>query len=152
VPRARGQRGQQRRSSGVRRDASPCWRPLIPALTPFLADPTFCPLAAKAILRAGPGGVSLGTLAGHLVTAAGADGGRCHEHALDLLREVQGLDPEVVSPAMLRRLRDVAERRARVIRSDLADNVIRQDEAFRARIHDFLGAASGIPLAPRPVV
>ena len=86
------------------------------------------------------------------MTAAGADGGRRHEHALDLLREVQGLDPEVVSPAMLRRLRDVAERRARVIRSDLADNVIRQDEAFRALIHDFLGAALGIPLAPRPVV
>jgi HEAT repeats len=123
------------------RDLGPAARPLIPALTPFLADPAFCPPAAEAILRAGLGGVSLRTLAGHLVTAAGADGGRRHEHALDLLREIQGLDPEAVSPAMLRQLSDVAERPARVIRSGLADNVIRQDEALRALIRDFLGAA-----------
>ena len=123
------------------RDLGPAARPLIPVLTPFLADPTFCPLAADAILRAGLGGVSLGTLAGHLVTAAGADGRR-HEQALDLLREIQGLDQEAVSPAMLRQLRDVAERPARVIRSGNADNVIRQDEALRALIRDFLGARS----------
>jgi hypothetical protein len=71
------------------------------------------------------------------VSAAGADGGRRQAHALDLLREIQCLDPEAVSPAMLRQLRDVAERPARVIRSGLADNVITQDEALR----DFLGAA-----------
>jgi hypothetical protein len=41
---------------------------------------------------------------------------------------------------MLGQLRDVAERPARVIRSGLADNVIRQDEALRALIRDFLGA------------
>ena len=123
------------------RDLGPAARPLIPVLTPFLADHAYCPLAAEAILRAGLGGVSLGTLAGHLVTAAGADGGRGHTHALDLLREIQGLDPEAVSPAMLRQLRDVAERPARVIRSGLADNVIRQDEELRALIRDFLGAA-----------
>ena len=131
------------------RDLGPAARPLIPVLTPFLADPAFCPLAAETILRAGLGGVSLGTLAGHLVTAAGADGGRRHEHALDLLREIQRLDPEAVSPAMLRQLRDVAERPARVIRSGLADNVIRQDEALRALIRDFLGAAGAPPDASR---
>lgn len=116
-------------------------QPLIPALPPFLADPAFCALAAEVILRAGQGGVSLGTLAGHLVTATRADGGRRHEHALDLLREIQSLDPEAVSPAMLRQLRDVAERPVRVIRSGLADNVIRQDEALRALIRDFLAVA-----------
>jgi hypothetical protein len=124
------------------RDLGPAARPLIPALTPFLADPAFCPPAAEAILRAGLGGVSLGTLADHLVSAAGADGGRRQAPALDLLREIQGLDPEAVSPAMLRQLRDVAERPARVIRSGLADNVMRQDEALRALIRDFLGAAA----------
>jgi hypothetical protein len=124
------------------RDLGPAARPLIPVLTPFLADPTYCPLAAEAILRAGLGGVSLGTLAGHLVTAVGGDGGRGHKHALDLLREIQGLDQEAVSPAMLRQLRDVAERPARVIRSGLADNVIRQDEELRALIRDFIGAGS----------
>jgi hypothetical protein len=41
---------------------------------------------------------------------------------------------------MLGQLRDVAERPARVIRSGLADNVIRQDEALRALIRDFLRA------------
>jgi hypothetical protein len=131
------------------RDLGPAARPLIPVLTPFLADPAFCPPTVEAILRAGLGGVSLGTLAGHLVTAAGADGGRHHEHALDLLREIQGIDPEAVSPAMLRQLRDVAERPARVIRSGLADNVIRQDEALRALIRDFLGAAGAPADAPR---
>jgi hypothetical protein len=75
------------------------------------------------------------------VTAAGADGGRRHEHALDLLREIRSRDPEAVSPAMLGRLRDVAERPARIIRSGLADNIIRQDEALRALVRDFLGAA-----------
>jgi len=75
------------------------------------------------------------------VTAAGADGRR-HEHALDLLREIQGLDQEAVSPAMLEQLRDVAERPARVINSGNADNIIRQDEALRALIRDFLGAAA----------
>lgn len=123
------------------RDLGSAARPLIPALTPFLADPAFCPPAAEAILRAGLGGVSLATLAGHLVTAAGADGGRRHEHALDLLREIRSLDQQAVSPAMLGQLRDLAERPARVIRSGLADNVIRQDEALRALIRDFLGAA-----------
>jgi hypothetical protein len=123
------------------RDLGPAARPLIPVLTPFLADPACCPLAADAILRAGLGGVSQGTLAGHLVTAAGADGRR-HEHALDLLREIQGLDQEAVSPAMLEQLRDVAERPARVINSGNADNIIRQDEALRALIRDFLGAAA----------
>ena len=122
------------------RDLGPAARPLIPVLTPFLADPAYCPLAAEAILRAGLGGVSLGTLAGHLVTAAGADGRR-HEHALDLLREIQGLDREAVSPTMLEQLRDVAERPARVINSGNADNIIRQDEALRALIRDFVGAA-----------
>jgi hypothetical protein len=39
------------------------------------------------------------------------------------------------------RHRGVAERTARVIRSGLADNVIRQDEALRALICDFLAAA-----------
>jgi hypothetical protein len=39
------------------------------------------------------------------------------------------------------RHRGVAERTARVIRSGLADNVIRQDEALRALIRDFLAAA-----------
>lgn len=131
------------------RDLGPAARTLIPALTPFLADPAFCPPAAEAILRAGLGSVALGTLAGHLVTAAGADGGRHHQHALNLLREIQGLDPEAVSPAMLRQLRDVAERPARVIRSGLADNVIRQDEALRALIRDFLGATGAPADAPR---
>ena len=60
----------------------------------------------------------------------------------DLLREIQGRDPEAVSPAMLRQLRDIAERPARVIRSGLADNVIRQDEALRALIRNFLRATA----------
>jgi len=34
-------------------DLGPAARPLIPALTPFLAHPAFCPPAAEAILRAG---------------------------------------------------------------------------------------------------
>lgn len=97
-------------------------------------------------MRAGLGGVSPGTLAGHLVTAAGTDGGRRHEHALNLLREIRGLDQEAVSSAMLRQLRDVADRPARVIRSGLADNVIKQDEALRAMIRDFLGPAVGPPV------
>jgi len=48
---------------------------------------------------------------------------------------------------MLAQLRDIAERPARVIRSGLADNVIRQDEALRALIRDFIGAPAA---APRP--
>ena len=79
-------------------DLGPAARPLIPALTPFLAHPAFCPPAAEAILRAGLGGVSLATLASHLVTAVGADGGRRHEHALDLLRKIQSRDQQAVSP------------------------------------------------------
>lgn len=127
------------------RDLGRAARPLIPALTPFLADPAFCPLAAEAILRAGQGDISLATLASHLVTAVGADSGRHHEHALDLLREIQVRDLHAVSPAMLEQLRDIAERPARVIRSGLADNVIRQDEALRALIRDFLAAPAGTP-------
>jgi hypothetical protein len=118
-------------------DLGPAAHSLIPALTPFLVDPAFCPHATEAILRAGRGDISLATLASHLITAAGADGGRRHEHALNLLREIQGRDQHAVSPAMLAQLRDIAERPARVIRSGLADNVTWQDEALRALIRDF---------------
>jgi hypothetical protein len=127
------------------RDLGPAARPLIPALTPFLADHAFCPPAAEAIPRAGLGDISPTTLASHLVTAADADGGRRHEHALNLLREIQRRDQQAVSPAMLAQLRDIAERPDRVIRSGLADNVIRQDEALRALIRDFLGSPVDAP-------
>ena len=112
--------------------------PLIPGLAQFLEAPMFCPPAAEAILRAGLGGLSLSTLAGHLVTAVGADGGRSHERALDLLREIRSLDHAAVSPAMLSRLRDVAERPARVIRSGSYGDVIRDDEDLRRLVGGFL--------------
>jgi HEAT repeat protein len=132
------------------RDLGPAAHSLIPALTPFLADPAFCPAAAEAILRAGLGDVTLATLASHLVTAVSADGGRHHEHALNLLRDIQRRDQQAVSPAMLAQLRDTAERPDRVIRSGLADNIIRQDEALRTLIRDFLDATRAPADAPRP--
>jgi hypothetical protein len=119
-------------------ELGPAAGPLIPELAKFLTAPVFCPHAAEAILRAGTGGLSLSTLAGHLVTAAGADGGHNHRRALDLLREIRLLDQAAVSPDMRERLRDLAERPARVICSGSYDDVIREDEALRRMIRDFL--------------
>jgi hypothetical protein len=124
-------------------DLGPAAGSLIPELTQFLDDPVFCPIAAKAILRAGPRGVSLGTLADHLVSAVGAEGGRSHERALELLREIRLLDDAAISPGMLDRLRDLAERPARVICSGSYDGLIRSDEALREMIRSFLRYAQG---------
>jgi hypothetical protein len=119
-------------------DLGPAAAPLIPELAKFLDAPVFCPHAAEAILRAGLGDLSLSTLAGHLVTAVGADGGRNHTRALDLLREIRLLGQDAISPDMRERLRDLAERPARVICSGTNDDIIREDEALRRLIRDFL--------------
>jgi hypothetical protein len=125
-------------------DLGPAAGPLIPELARFLDAPHFCPPAAEAILRAGLGDLRLSTLADHLVTTVGADGGRGHERALDLLREIRSLDHAAVSPSMLGRLRDVAERPSRVIRSGTDEGIIRGDEALRRMIRDFLVPAADL--------
>lgn len=116
----------------------PAAGPLIPELARFLDAPVFCPLAAEAILHAGLDSLSMSALADHLVTAAGAGGGHNHKRALDLLREIRHLDQAAISPGMLGRLRDLAERPARVICSGTYVGIIRQDEALRRMISGFL--------------
>jgi hypothetical protein len=113
--------------------------PLVPELARFLPAPVFCPIAAEAILRAGLGEISLSTLADHLVRAVGADGGRNHKRALDVLREVRLLDHAAISPSALGRLSDLAERSARVSCSGAEDDIIRSDEELRRMIRSFLG-------------
>jgi hypothetical protein len=112
--------------------------PLVPELARSLPAPVFCPIAAEAILRAGLGAISLSVLADHLVTAVGAEGGHNHKRALDVLREIRLLDQAAVSPGMLGRLRDLAERPERVICSGFEDEIIRADEALRMMIRSFL--------------
>jgi hypothetical protein len=120
------------------RELGPAAGPLVPELARCLPAPVFCPIAAEAILSAGLGGISLSALADHLVTAVGADGGHNHKRALDMLREIRLLDHAAVSPSMLGRLRDLAERPARVICSGTEDDIIRSDEALRRMIRSFL--------------
>ncbi len=112
--------------------------PLVPELARFLPAPVPGPIAAEAILRAGLGDISLSALADHLVGTVGADGGRNHKRALDVLREIRLLDQEAVSPSLLGRLSDLAERPARVICSGIEADIIREDEALRRMIRGFL--------------
>jgi hypothetical protein len=109
------------------RDLGPAARPLIPVLlTPFLADSAFCPSRPRRSCAPGWAASAWERWPAISCRRPGPTGGGGHEHALGLLREIQGLDREAVSPAMLRQLCDVAERPARVIRSGLADNVIKR--------------------------
>ncbi|KAK2759457.1 hypothetical protein FQN54_002935 [Arachnomyces sp. PD_36] len=122
-------------------DLGPAAESLIPDLEKFLCEPAFCVLAVKAIMGAGLGHFDLATLANHLVDVVGR-GNRVGQprHALDLLREIKRRDGMVVSADMLDKLRDLAERRERVIYG--LHGEIDEDEALRRLIRDFLKECS----------
>jgi hypothetical protein len=82
-----------------------------PASGRLLENPTCCPAAAAALLRADPqAAIPLAGLADYLVNAAGADHAHFHQQALHLLREISARDPAAVSAQARARLRDLADR------------------------------------------
>ncbi len=130
----------ERTAAEAAADLGPAASPLIPGLLRLLENPTCCPAAAAALLRAEPEVVSipLAGLADYLVTAAGAEHAHFHRQALDLLREISRRDPSAVSDQARARLRDFADRPRRVIQAGTYDDIIREDEALRIAIRDLL--------------
>jgi hypothetical protein len=130
----------ERTAAEAAADLGPAASPLIPDLLRLLENPTCCPAAAAALLRADPEVVSipLPGLADYLVTAAGAEHAHFHRQALDLLREISGRDPSAVSAQARARLRDFADRPRRVIQTGTYDDIIREDEALRIALRDLL--------------
>ena len=130
----------ERTAAEAAADLGPAASPLIPGLLRLLENPTCCPAAAAALLRADPEAASipLAGLADYLVTAAGAEHAHFHRQALDLLREISTRDPSAVSAQARARLRDFADRPRRVIRAGTYDDIIREDEALCIALRDLL--------------
>ena len=130
----------ERTAAEAAADLGPAASPLIPGLLRLLENPTCCPAAAAALLRADPEAASipLADLADYLVTAAGAEHAHFHRQALDLIREISTRDPSAVSAQARARLGDFADRPRRVIQAGTYDDIIREDEALRTALRDLL--------------
>jgi hypothetical protein len=122
----------------------PAGTPLIPDLVALLDDPCSCPRAARALRNidgwgdAGAGGVPLPRVTDHLVTAADFPDGREQYLAVALLRDIGCTRLAAVSPEARVRLRDLAERPRRVIRSGSLAHVINDDGVLRFAIRNLL--------------
>lgn len=130
----------ERTAAEAAADLGPAASPLIPGLLRLLGEPTCCPAAAAALIRADPEAptIPLADLADYLVSAAGAEHGHFHRQALDLIREISTRDPSAVSAQARARLRDFAERPRRVIQAGTYDDIIREDETLRSALRDLL--------------
>ncbi|GHG18004.1 hypothetical protein [Streptomyces zaomyceticus] len=117
----------------------PAGRPLVPRLEALLADPQQAPVAVLALIAvAEPGSLDRRALAGAVLTSA--EQGASAPEACDAL---EALGATALTPDHVRRLGALAERDLRVVRWGLEDQVVRADDALRARARAVLGALTG---------
>ncbi|MER5479171.1 hypothetical protein ABT026_19705 [Streptomyces sp. NPDC002734] len=117
----------------------PAGRPLTARLEILLADPEQTPAAVLALAAvADPAALDRPALAAAVLDAAEADADPAG--ALDAL---EALGVEALPADCLRRLEDLAEGDARIVRSGLENRIIGQDEAFRDGARALLAAAGG---------
>ncbi|MEV5937447.1 hypothetical protein [Streptomyces sp. NPDC051994] len=113
-------------------------RPLTARLEALLDDPVQAPAAALALTAvAEPASLDPIALAGAVLWSAERDAdptGACDA--------LEALGADALTAGHLRRLSDLAEGDARVIRSGVEGRVIRQDEAFRNRARGLLAAST----------
>ncbi|WP_328489720.1 hypothetical protein [Streptomyces zaomyceticus] len=117
----------------------PAGRPLVPRLEALLADPEQAPVAVLALIAvAEPGSLDHRALADTVLTSA--EQGASAPEACDAL---EALGATALTPDHVRRLGALAERDLRVVRWGLEDQVVRADDALRARARAVLGALTG---------
>lgn len=125
----------------------PAGRPLTARLEALLDDPVQAPAAALALTAvAEPASLDRIALAAAVLWSAERDAdptGACDA--------LEALGADALTADHLRRLSDLAEGDARVVRSGVEGRVIRQDEAFRIRARGLLAArAANRADAPGP--
>ncbi|MFD3453303.1 hypothetical protein ACFWVC_14100 [Streptomyces sp. NPDC058691] len=112
----------------------PAGRPLVPRLEALLDDPQQAPAAVLALLAvADPDSLDRAALAGAALSSAEWDA-----DAEGACGALEALGADALTPDHIRRLTDLAERDARVIRSGLADRIIRNDEQLRLWVRGLL--------------
>ncbi|WP_406082244.1 hypothetical protein OG468_33650 [Streptomyces zaomyceticus] len=117
----------------------PAGRPLVPRLEALLADPEQAPVAVLALIAvAEPSSLDRRALADIVLTSA--EQGASAPEACDAL---EALGATALAPDHIRRLGALAERDLRVVRWGLEDQVVRADDALRARARAVLGALTG---------
>ncbi|MFB7180715.1 hypothetical protein ACFCYI_23800 [Streptomyces sp. NPDC056257] len=121
----------------------PAGWPLAARLEAALDDPTQAAAAVLALTAVGePASLDRTPLAEAALRSAESDAGP--EGACDAL---EGLGPDALTGDHARRLADLAEGDARVVRSGVEDRLIRQGEALRNRVRVLLSACRA-PAAP----
>ncbi|OLZ59364.1 hypothetical protein AVW11_26555 [Streptomyces amritsarensis] len=121
----------------------PAGRPLATRLEAALGDPVQAPAAVLALTAvAEPASLDRTSLADAALRSAESDADPAG--ACDAL---EALGPTALTSDQLRRLADLADGDARVIRSGIEDRVIRQDEALRNRARALLAVCTA-PAVP----
>ncbi|WP_331737950.1 hypothetical protein [Streptomyces sp. NBC_01276] len=121
----------------------PAGRPLVARLESALGDPAQAPAAVLALTAvAEPASLDRTSLAEAALRSAESDADPTS--ACDAL---EALGPDALTSDHVRRLADLADGDARVIRSGVEDRIIRQDEALRNRARALLTACTA-PASP----